>query len=125
MSFKREYIPLLIGIAMAGGIFLGSKLDFHDTGEQIFATNAKKDKLNRLIDYIDYEYVDDVNTDSIVDVTVNEILDNLDPHSVYIPVADYEDNADDMRGNFTGIGVSFHVYNDSIAVIKLSLEALR
>jgi carboxyl-terminal processing protease len=118
MNFKKEYIPLLIGIAMAGGIFLGSKLNFNDTGEQIFATNSKKDKLIRLIDYIDYEYVDDVNTDSIVDVTVNEILDNLDPHSVYIPVADYEDNADDMRGNFTGIGVSFHVYNDSIAVIR-------
>ncbi|EDM45571.1 carboxy-terminal processing protease precursor [unidentified eubacterium SCB49] len=118
MKFKREYIPLLIGLAMAGGIYLGSKLNFNDTGEQLFATNSKKDKLNRLIDYIDYEYVDDINTDSIVDVTVNEILENLDPHSVYIPESEYEDTADDMRGNFTGIGVSFHVYKDTIAVIR-------
>ena len=118
MKFKKEYIPLLIGFAMAGGVYLGSKLNFHDSGEQLFATNSKKDKLNRLIDYIDYEYVDDVNTDSIVDVTVNEILGNLDPHSVYIPVSEYEDNADDMRGNFTGIGISFHIHNDSIAVIR-------
>jgi len=118
MKLRKEYIPLLIGLAMAGGIFLGSKLNFNDSGEQLFATNSKKDKLNRLIDYIDYEYVDAVNTDSIVDVTVNEILDNLDPHSVYIPVSEYEDSADDMRGNFTGIGVSFHVHKDSIAVIR-------
>ncbi len=105
-------------MAIAAGVFIGSKLDFNDTPDRIFAKNSKKDKLNRLIDYIDYEYVDKVNTDSIVDVTVNEILENLDPHSVYIPADEYENNADDMRGNFVGIGISFYVYKDTIAVIR-------
>jgi len=118
MNFAKKYLPLWLGLALAFGILLGSKLNFQDSNKKIFATNSKKDKLNRLIDYIDYEYVDEVNTDSIVDVTVNGILQNLDPHSVYIPVSEYEDNADDMRGNFVGIGVSFYVYNDSIAVIR-------
>ena len=118
MKFKKTYVPLVVGVAVAAGVFIGSKLNFNDTTEKIFATNSKKDKLNRLIDYIDYEYVDKVNTDSIVDVTVNGILENLDPHSVYIPSDAYEDNADDMRGNFTGIGISFYPYKDSIAVIR-------
>lgn len=118
MGYAKKYLPLWIGVALAAGVYVGSKLNFQDANKKIFATNSKKDKLNRLIDYIDYEYVDDVNTDSIVDVTVNGILKNLDPHSVYIPVSEYEDNADDMRGNFVGIGVSFYVYNDSIAVIR-------
>jgi carboxyl-terminal processing protease len=118
MSFKKKYVPLLMGVAVAAGVFIGSKLNFNDTTEKIFATNSKKDKLNRLIDYIDFEYVDQVNTDSIVDVTVNGILENLDPHSVYIPVDQYADNADDMRGNFVGIGISFYPYKDSIAVIR-------
>lgn len=118
MKKRIIYVPLWIGAALALGIFIGSKLNFNDTTEKIFATNSKKDKLNRLIDYIDYEYVDHVNTDSIVDVTVNGILENLDPHSVYIPKSEYEHNADDMRGNFTGIGISFYMYNDTIAVIK-------
>jgi carboxyl-terminal processing protease len=118
MGFQKKYIPLLLGVAVAAGVYIGSKLNFNDTSDKIFATNSKKDKLNRLIDYIDYEYVDEVNTDSIVDVTVNRILENLDPHSVYIPVDEYEDNADDMRGNFVGIGISFYVYKDTIAVIR-------
>jgi carboxyl-terminal processing protease len=118
MSFKKKYLPLFMGVAVATGVFIGSKLNFSDTAEKIFATNSKKDKLNRLIDYIDFEYVDKVNTDSIVDVTVNGILENLDPHSVYIPVDQYEENADDMRGNFVGIGISFYPYKDSIAVIR-------
>ncbi|WP_151893738.1 S41 family peptidase [Patiriisocius marinistellae] len=99
------------------GVLIGSKLNF-STNEAVFAKNSKKEKLNRLIDYIDYEYVDAVNTDSIVDVTVNGILENLDPHSVYIPESEYQAAADDMRGNFTGIGISFYVYKDSIAVIR-------
>ena len=118
MGYQKKYLPLFLGAAIAVGIFIGSKLNFHDGNEKIFATNSKKDKLNRLIDYIDYEYVDDVNTDSIVDITVNGILENLDPHSVYIPTDQYAENADDMRGNFTGIGISFYVYNDTIAVIR-------
>ncbi|WP_203295361.1 S41 family peptidase [Luteirhabdus pelagi] len=118
MKYHKKYLPLIIGTALAIGIFMGSKLNFKDTTEKIFATNSKKDKLNRLIDYIDYEYVDQVNTDSIVDVTVNGILENLDPHSVYIPSDRYAESADDMRGNFVGIGVSYYVYNDTIAVIR-------
>lgn len=114
----KKYLPLWVGLALASGVLIGSKLNFNDTTKKIFATNSKKDKLNRLIDYIDYEYVDEVNTDSIVDVTVNAILENLDPHSVYIPKKEYAHSADDMRGAFIGIGVSFYIYKDSIAVIR-------
>lgn len=118
MKINKIYLPLGITFLIALGIFIGAKLNFTDTTQKIFATNSKKDKLNRLIDYIDYEYVDDVNTDSIVDVTVNSILENLDPHSVYIPANKYEENAADMRGDFVGIGVSFYLYKDTIAVIR-------
>lgn len=115
---QKTLLPLFIGLGLALGVFIGSKLNFGDTTEKIFATNSKKDKLNRLIDYIDFEYVDKVNTDSIVDVTVNRILENLDPHSVYIPKNEYAHSADDMRGEFTGVGISFYIYKDTIAVIK-------
>src|SRR5690554_1889026 len=115
---RKTLLPLWIGLGLAIGVFVGSKLNFGDKTEKIFATHSKKDKLNRLIDYIDYEYVDNVNTDSIVDVTVNGILENLDPHSVYISKSEYARNSDDMRGAFIGICVSFYIYKDSIAVIR-------
>jgi len=118
MNVQKKYIPLLIGVAIAAGVFIGGKLNFTDTSDRLFTTNSKKDKLNRLIDYIDYEYVDDVNTDSIVDVTVNGILDNLDPHSIYIPKSELQRVTDNMKGDFVGIGVSFYTYNDTISVIR-------
>ena len=55
MGIQKKYLPLLLGVAIAAGVFIGSKLDFSDSNEKIFATNSKKDKLNRLIDYIYYE----------------------------------------------------------------------
>ncbi|MDX1472460.1 MAG: PDZ domain-containing protein, partial [Flavobacteriaceae bacterium] len=118
MSVKKKYIPLLIGIAIATGVFIGGKLNFTDNNDRLFSTNSKKDKLNRLIDYIDYEYVDEINTDSIVDVTVNGILENLDPHSTYIPKEDLQRVTENMKGDFVGIGISFYYYNDTIAVIR-------
>lgn len=118
MKFHNKYIPLFLGIAVAIGIFIGSRLNFTDNSTTFFNSNSKKDKLNRLIDYIDYEYVDNVNTDSIVDITVNRILDNLDPHSTYIPKEDFQQIAESMRGDFVGIGVSFYTYKDSVAVIR-------
>ena len=118
MKLERKYIPLLIGLAIAFGIFIGGKLNFTDDSDRLFSSNSKKDKLNRLIDYIDYEYVDEINTDSIVDVTVNRILDNLDPHSTYIPKSEIEAAAENLKGEFVGIGVSFYTYKDTVTVIR-------
>lgn len=118
MNIRKKYIPLIVGLATALGIFIGGKLNFIDNSDRLFSSNSKKDKLNRLIDYIDYEYVDDVNTDSIVDVTVNGILENLDPHSVYIPKNEMQQVAENMKGDFVGIGINFYSYKDTIAVIR-------
>ncbi|PCJ92848.1 MAG: peptidase S41 [Flavobacteriaceae bacterium] len=119
MNKKYNYLwPVIIGTAVGIGIFIGGKLHFNDTPEQLFTTNSKKDKLNRLIDYIDYEYVDEINTDSIVDVTVSNILDKLDPHSVYIPKREMDEVSENMKGDFVGIGVNFYMYKDTISVIR-------
>ncbi|MFD0990292.1 S41 family peptidase [Mariniflexile jejuense] len=118
MPYKKKYLPLILGVAVAAGILIGAKLNFSDSTDKLFSKNSKKDKLNRLIDYIDYDYVDNINTDSIVDVTVNGILENLDPHSVYIPKSEMQSVAENMKGDFVGIGVSFYPYRDSIAVIR-------
>ena len=115
---RQKYLPLIIGIAIAIGVFVGGKLSFTDKSDRLFTSNSKKDKLNRLIDYIDYEYVDDINTDSIVDVTVNGILENLDPHSVYIPKSELQRVSENMKGDFVGIGINFYTYKDTIAVIR-------
>jgi len=119
MGKKINYLwPTILATVLALGVFLGGKLNFNDSPEKLFTTNSKKDKLNRLIDYIDYEYVDEINTDSIVDITVNNILEKLDPHSVYIPKEEMTEVSENMKGDFVGIGINFYKYKDTISVIR-------
>ncbi|RYJ41339.1 S41 family peptidase [Flavobacterium beibuense] len=117
-SVNRIYLPIIVASALAAGVLMGGFLNFSSGGSTLLGSGSHKNKLNKLMDFIESEYVDNVNTDSIVDLTVNNILEQLDPHSVYIDKNDMEQVAQSMKGDFVGIGVNFYMYKDSVAVIK-------
>ncbi|MGA9638054.1 S41 family peptidase [Flavobacterium sp.] len=117
MKFSPKYLPILISVTFAIGIVLGEWM--HTSDEGVFlAKNSSKTKLNKLIDFIENDYVDDVNTDSIVNSTVDRIMEQLDPHSVYVPPSEQVRVAENMRGDFVGIGVNFYMFRDTLAVIR-------
>ncbi|SDZ85089.1 carboxyl-terminal processing protease [Flavobacterium gillisiae] len=117
MKTEIKYLPILIGATLALGIVIGGWLNgFGD--DHFLVENSSKTKINKLIDFIDNEYVDNVNTDSIVNITVDNILSQLDPHSVYISSSEQVQVAESMKGDFVGIGVNFYMYKDSVAIIR-------
>jgi carboxyl-terminal processing protease len=117
MKKNIKYLPIFFGATLAIGFALGGLLN--SSNENYFsASSTSKTKLNKLIDFIDNEYVDDVNTDSIVNITVDNILGQLDPHSVYMPPSEQAQVAENMKGDFVGIGVNFYMYKDSLAIIR-------
>ena len=116
MKKSSIYIPILFFFTLAVGVVLGGYLNF-PVEKPLLSKSNPKGKLNKLIDFIDNEYVDNVNTDSIVDLTVNSILEKLDPHSVYLPATEQSGVAESMKGDFVGIGVNFYMYKDTVAVI--------
>ena len=117
MKTNVKYLPILIGATLALGIVIGGWLNTFN-GNHFFVENSSKTKINKLIDFIDNEYVDNVNTDSIVNITVDNILSHLDPHSVYISPSEQTQVAESMKGDFVGIGVNFYMYKDSLAIIR-------
>ena len=104
MKISKIYLPILFFSCVAIGIVIGGFINY-PSSKTTFAKNNYKTKLNRLLDFIDKEYVDNVKTDSIVDLTVTNILANLDPHSVYIPPSEQTAVAESMKGDFVGIGI--------------------
>ena len=116
MKSKEKYLPILLFSCVALGIMIGGMINFPN--RKLSPKNASQAKLNRLIDFIDNEYVDDVNSDSIVALTVNSILEKLDPHSIYIPPSEQATEAEIMKGNFVGIGVNFYMYKDTVTVVN-------
>lgn len=116
MKFSlKTYLPIIVALAIVLGMYMGQNLNFPDQKEY---KSSSKQKFTKFIDYIDESYVDEVNTDSIVELTLKSVLDQLDPHSSYISQQDYNLVHDEMRGGFVGIGVSFYHIGDSLAVIR-------
>ena len=118
MNKSKVYLPILFGLTIAAGIFLGTKLNYQDKAV-FFAENQKEAKIKRLINYIEYDYVDKVDTDSLLDTAITEMLKNLDPHSVYISKKERLAETENMQGKFVGIGVTFMMYQDSVAITSV------
>ena len=110
--------PLLLAICMVLGIALGT---FTATrfGKSNLSINTGSSKINYLLQLIDYNYVDTVDVDSLVELAMPKIISELDPHSVYIPVKDVEAANEDLKGSFSGIGISFRMEHDSVTVMSV------
>ncbi len=115
----RIFLPLIIAVSIALGIFLGTSLNYQKKRITFFGGTPQERKIKRLIDYIQYEYVDEVDTDSLLDGTIKNMLDKLDPHSVYISAKELEQVSESMNGKFVGIGIQFKMHKDSLTVVKV------
>jgi len=115
----RIFLPLIIAFSIALGIFLGTSLNYQKKTITFFGGTPQERKIKRLIDYIQYEYVDEVDTDSLLDGTIKNMLDKLDPHSVYIPAKELAGVSESMNGKFVGIGIQFKMHKDSLTVVKV------
>ncbi len=80
----------------------------------------KERKLNTVLSLIEQEYVDDsIKTSALVESAIPAILASLDPHSSYLSAKDLIAAQEDLEGQFSGIGVSFQLSNDTIIVIEV------
>ncbi len=111
----KNTLPIYIAFAVVIGFFLGSKINSKQS-VNTFAANGSK--LHKLVQAIENDYVDQVDVDSIVELSMGEILDKLDPHSNYFPAEDMKSVTENMQGNFEGVGIEFQLFRDSLVVIN-------
>ena len=120
--FKRSTIllPIYLAIALVLGIMIGVRfINYPKMQHDGMLMNFHKyNKVNDVISYIQENYVDSVVRNTLEESAIKGILENLDPHSVYIPATDFHDANDMLEGNFEGIGVQFRIQDDTIAVIQ-------
>jgi carboxyl-terminal processing protease len=111
------YIPVMISVCFSLGIIAGHFLPGNN-GQNTIKKTSVFNKLDAVLSYIKEEYVDDVSDDSLIEKSIPYILQNLDPHSVYIPAVEFNELNEPLEGNFEGIGVQFNIQNDTIVVIN-------
>ena len=115
----KNNLPIYFAIAVVLGILIG--VFFGGNSNNLLSlskTPSKEQKIKKLINFIEEDYVDNVNTDDLLDGAIKEMLGKLDPHSVYIPKEKLQALTENMQGNFAGIGVQFKMIKDSITVVQ-------
>ena len=75
-------------------------------------------KIGKTLALLEAIYVDSVDISSITEQMIVNTLRNLDPHSVYIPARDVQEENEPLQGNFEGIGIQFNLLNDTIIIIS-------
>lgn len=113
-EMKQKYwLPLLFALTLGAGIWLGVYLS--RAGQEWSA----EQKLSQVLRLIEDEYVDEVSIDSLVEMAVPSLLENLDPHSSYISAKDLTLAESDLEGSFSGIGVQFEVHSDTVMIVEI------
>ena len=118
---RKYWIPLIFTATFAAGILLGNLLAQNANGG-----NSKQDnfhtsfysKIDLVLDLVEENYVDGVETKDVIEEVIPQILRKLDPHSMYIPAKDLRELEEPLEGNFEGIGVQFNIKNDTIYIIN-------
>ncbi|MDX2173232.1 MAG: S41 family peptidase [Bacteroidota bacterium] len=117
----NPFMPLYFALVLAAGVGVGYYFTFN--GNTSF-TNTKfhdtssNSKINNLLEYIEMQYVDTVNRTQLENKTIVSLMKSLDPHSDYIPAADFDAVNEPLEGNFDGIGVEFNLINDTMRVLN-------
>lgn len=117
---QNVFLPIILSFVLVLGIWLGyflsNRINRGSIANQNYHTSPS-DKINSLLDYIEYQYVDTINKKDLVEKTVTSMLQSLDPHSSYIAASEFETVNEPLEGNFDGIGVEFNIIKDTIRVV--------
>lgn len=75
-------------------------------------------KFRQVLTHIENDYVDEVDSEQLVESAISNMLEELDPHTSYIPAKDLELIQSRLEGNYEGIGVEFNIFKDTIHVVS-------
>ena len=118
-------VPIFLSIALSLGVILGFLLATRSTQSLLgnisdkIGTNTETHKVTELLNIIDRAYVDTIDIDQINEAVIITALNQLDPHSSYIPKEDLESANEQLEGSFSGIGVQFNLQEDTIYIVDV------
>ena len=107
------WLPLAISLAVVAGLFIGHRISVNQ-----YAVDSDR-KINAILNLINQDYVDSTNLKDLVEMSIPEILSNLDPHSIYLTAEELKASTENKNGVTTGIGLQIEILEDTAVVIEV------
>ncbi len=117
-TFWQWFWPLALALVMALGMYLGYQMHAQLQGSSA-VTEHRLTKVDTLLELIRQKYVDSISTRKLLDLAITKLLEELDPHSAYLPARALEESQIALEGDFEGIGIQFYIVQDTIMVINV------
>ncbi len=123
---KNVYAAAALFLCIVGGVLLGNMLarranlrNNANSLSTLVKAWGKGNRVDELLHLIDAQYVDTVDVEQLTEDAIFAVMEDLDPHSVYIPADELEMVNSELEGSFSGIGVQFNIQNDTIMVVAV------
>lgn len=104
-------------VFLAVGLLIGSRLNQAGTNGKLQSGNYSK--MQEIIDLLDREYVDSIESKKLFEKTISDMLHELDPHSNYIPSEDLQAVNEQIDGKFGGVGIRFAIIRDTLCITNV------
>lgn len=108
--------PLAYAVILILGVFIGMQTGGGADGAT-FQAIGPRNALDGVLDRVEQMYVDPVVREELEQRALEAVLEELDPHSVFISAEELAELAEPMEGNFEGIGVEFIIQDDTLMVV--------
>ncbi|ADV46757.1 S41 family peptidase [Nitratifractor salsuginis] len=74
-------------------------------------------KFTQILNLIENQYVDEVNTTALINKALKGLMQNLDAHSAFMTAKDFKDLNIQTKGEFGGLGIVVGMRNGALTVI--------
>ena len=101
---------------MGSGVLVANN-PFRPSSENPDATARGYLRFKEILSYVDRDYADSVDTEGLADFAVAQMLEKLDPHSVYIPARDRDKTNAFLQSDYDGVGIEFNLFRDTMTVV--------
>ena len=109
--------PIWVAIILLSGILMGLYINKGVRSRQPAIEGGSK--FDEVMWYVGNDYVDVPDAHKLQDEAIAAMMEELDPHSAYISLDEFDEVNDPLLGSFDGIGVQFRLEKDTIAVVNV------
>ena len=109
--------PILMVLLLMAGILMGLYINKGIIKPQVNVEGSSK--FDEVMWYVGNDYVETPDVQKLQDKAIAAMMEELDPHSAYVSLDEFNEINDPLLGSFDGIGVQFRLEKDTIAIVNV------
>jgi len=114
--FKVLHKVVLIVILI---LIFSNRLSIAEISQKERETTYKQLEIfSNVLSILQENYVEEIDTEEVLNGAIRGLLFSLDPHSSYLPPEGFKELQEETRGSFSGIGIEVTIKNDLLTVVS-------